>query len=304
MDIFKFLTKNLTSLNRNASKKRLISDILTSPQKNNGVVNLHRIDFNNAGDLYCAPHYYFKELENKQLDIYHLKNGTNEEREIWKDKVINNSLIIGGGGLLNRGSFETQMKLFEQLALKGKKTVIWGAGHNAKKESLFRKDIQYNINTANFGLVGTRDFSNEGEWIPCVSCLNTVFDENYKTIHETGIVFHKKTLKDKRLINKLDQYPQTSNTTDLQSLINFIGSCETIVTDSYHAMYWAMLLEKKVVVIPNSSKFFDFKYSPTISSFNNFENDLKKTQSYTGLLEECRSINLDFSKKVFDYLNI
>ena len=79
---------------------------------------------------------------------------------------------------------------------------------------------------------------------------------------------------------------------------------KTIVTDSYHAMYWSMLLGKKVVVVPNSSKFFDFKYHPVYSSFQDFESQLYKTQSYSGVLAECREVNLKFADKVFDYLNI
>lgn len=68
-------------------------------------------------------------------------------------------------------------------------------------------------------------------------------------------------------------------------------------------MYWSMLLNKKVLVIPNSSKFFDFKYKAVVSSFENFENDLSKAQSFSGVLEECRTINRKFAAKVFDYLN-
>ena len=96
----------------------------------------------------------------------------------------------------------------------------------------------------------------------------------------------------------------SSNTTNLEALVSFIGKSKTIVTDSYHAMYWSMLLGKKVVVIPNSSKFFDFKYPPLITTFNDFESDLKKAQSYNGILEECREINRKFAQKVFDYLNL
>ena len=86
-------------------------------------------------------------------------------------------------------------------------------------------------------------------------------------------------------------------------MISFIGKSNTIVTDSYHAMYWSILLGKKVVAIPNSSKFFDFKYQPIISSFKEFEKDLHKAKSYSGVLEECREVNIKFADKVFNYLN-
>ena len=87
-------------------------------------------------------------------------------------------------------------------------------------------------------------------------------------------------------------------------IVSFIGKSSQIVTDSYHAMYWSMLLGKKVAVIPNSSKFYDFKYQPVITSFDSFESDLKKSTAYSGVLNEFRDINLKFADKVFDYLNL
>jgi len=65
-----------------------------------------------------------------------------------------------------------------------------------------------------------------------------------------------------------------------------------------------MLMGKKTLVIPNSSKFYDFKYQPVISNFDKVLEDLKKAQSYSGVLEECREINKKFAEKVFDYLGI
>ena len=65
-----------------------------------------------------------------------------------------------------------------------------------------------------------------------------------------------------------------------------------------------MLMEKKVITIPNSSKFFDFKHQPIISNFDDALNHLNKGETFSGLLEECREINLKFSEKVFNYLNL
>jgi len=134
--------------------------------------------------------------------------------------------------------------------------------------------------------------------------MHCIFDKKYSEKQEIGIVFHKDSIKKKPLLDRLGHFPLTSNTTDLDTLISFIGKSETIVTDSYHAMYWAMLLDKKVLVVPNSSKFYDFKYQPVFTTFENFENDLKKAKPYSGVLQECREININFANKVFDYLNL
>lgn len=304
MGISKFIKRNLSSFNRSQQKKKVIKTILNTEQFNNDVINVHRMDKGNVGDFYCAPHLYFDALKNKSLDIFDFKNTEETITNNWIDKISKNALIIGGGGLLNRGSFEKQLKLFEQLSSKGKKTVLWGVGHNSKNKNKFGNMSAYNIDTSKFGLVGVRDFCMKENWVPCVSCMNSIFDETYMETQETGIIYHKKTIKNKPLIKKLQKYPSTSNTTNLEDMISFIGKSNTIVTDSYHAMYWSFLLGKKVVVIPNSSKFFDFKYQPVVSSFENFEKDLHKTESYSGILEECREVNIKFADKVFNYLNI
>lgn len=304
MQVFKFLNRIATSPLRSRSKAAVLKKLAATPQENQGVVNLHRIDVKNAGDYYSAPHLYFDRLKGSQLDIFDYKSPDKAVTDHWIEAISRNALIIGGGGLLNRGSFEKQLKLFEHLADKGKKTVLWGVGHNAKDPRDFGKQVPYNIDIEKFGLVGTRDYRSPGEWVPCVSCLHPVFDRTYEVKQEIGIVFHKKTLKKKSLTSKFGEFPSTSNTTDIDSLVQFIGSSETIITDSYHAMYWSILLGKKVAVIPNSSKFYDFKYHPVISDFENCIQDARKAPSYSGVLEECREINYEFSKKVFDYLEL
>ncbi|MEQ3662088.1 MAG: polysaccharide pyruvyl transferase family protein [Flavobacterium sp.] len=305
MSVKNFLIQRLTYFNRLNTKKQVISSIINSNDlKNNGVINVHGIDDRNAGDWNCGPHLYFDQLQGKSLDISGYKSPDKEITSNYIEKIVNNSLIIGGGGLLNRGSFERQMKMFEDIAQKGKKTVLWGLGHNEKDRRNFGKVNSYNVDTSKFGIVGVRDYNMKEEWVPCVSCLHPIMDTKNPIENEVGVIFHKKTLKNKNLLNKLSHYPSSSNTTKIEDIIDFISKTDTVVTDSYHAMYWSMLLDKKVVALPNSSKFYSFKYQPTFSDFNNFENDLKKAQKHSGILEECREINMKFSEKVFDYLNL
>lgn len=304
MSTIEFLKNNLTSVNRHFRKKRVLKEVKNSIQKNTGIANVYRVDSNNVGDFYCAPHLYFDELKDNKLDIFDYKSPNKPTTQNWIDQVCDNSLIIGGGGLLNRKCFEKQMKLFEYLNVEGKKTVIWGAGHNSDNKNDFGKISQYNINLKKVGLVGVRDYSMGESWVPCVSCMHSIFDKRYDEINDIGIIYHRISAKNKRLLNKLKYYPSTSNSTNLEEMVSFIGNSRVIVTDTYHAMYWAMLLGKKVLVIPNSSKFYDFKYKPVFTTFNSFEKDLKKTQTTNGILEECREINLKFAEKVFNYLNI
>ena len=304
MSISEFLLNKLSHFNRSARKKEVINRILKNPTHENiDVVNLHRYDPTNIGDFYCGVHHYFDELKDKHLDIFDYKRDE-AIRDNWFEKITKNSLIIGGGGLLNREGFDLQMKLFEQLGDKRKKTVLWGLGHNAKEKSTYGKISKYNVDTSKFGLVGVRDYGMKEEWVPCVSCLHPIFDEKHEVKNEIGMIFHKKTLNDKSVLNKFKQFPSTANNAVFEDVVKFIGETDTILTDSYHAMYWSLMLGKKVMVFPNSSKFYNFKYKPVISTFTNFEADLKKVQSYSGVLEDCRETNLKFANKAFDYLNL
>lgn len=305
MGISKIVQNALSKVSRNSQKKQLINSILHAPkQHNNHVVTLHRYDPTNIGDLYCGPHHYFEPLKNTQLDIFDYKREDATIRENWKDQIIQNALIIGGGGLLNREGFEVQMELFEKLGAKGKKTVLWGVGHNSKNSRSFGNVKKYSVDTSKFGLVGVRDYSMKEEWVPCVSCMHPIFDNVVDVKNEIGVIFHKKTLKNKSIVEKFSQFPSTSNEAIFEDVVAFIGATDTVLTDSYHAMYWSLMLGKKVLVFPNSSKFYDFKYPPVISTFKNFKKDLPKLQSYSGVLEECREINMKFAEKTFDYLNL
>lgn len=303
MELLKFVKKTLSHFQRAQRKKEIIQRILEQPnQENNDIVNLHRLDYKNVGDLYCAPHHYFDELKGKELDIFDYKREEETKRENWYRQICANGLIIGGGGLLNRPGFKMQLEMIEKLSKTKKKIVFWGVGHNIKKSKYYGTDITYNVDSANYKLFGVRDFGRKEEWVPCVSCLHPIFDENYEVTRDIGIIFHRNTLKNKKVMSLFSDFDQTANNTDLQEMISFIGTSETVLTDSYHAMYWALLMEKKVVVFPNSSKFYDFKYAPEISQYSNYKSAIKKAQSYTGILEECRTINMNFSERVFDYL--
>ena len=293
-----------TEINSTKRKQNTINKLLEREQKSEGVINIHRINIQNVGDYFCAPHLYFKELNNQNLDISDFRSFKKSVTNNWIEKISNNDLIIGGGGLFNIKHFKMQMEMFETLAQKGKKIVLWGAGHNEIDINNFKKNNNYWFDINKFGLSGTRDYSFPGEWVPCVSCLNPIFKNKYDEKYEIGLLFNSKSINDKRLTKKFEGYPHSSNTTNLEEMISFIGKCNILVTNSYHAMYWGILMEKKVVSIPATSKFLDFKYKTPIATFDNFETKIKESTRYTGVLEECREINLKFSEKVFNYLNI
>lgn len=304
MKFKKVIGKILPVVDSDRRKSNAIKKILNRDQYNRNVINIHRHDPNNVGDYYCAPHLYFDVLKEKYLDINGIRKVSYEIRRDWIEKISENAIIIGGGGLLNLRHFDAQMKLFEQLHSYGKKTILWGPGHNDPDPSKFGKTVDYNIDLKKFGLAGVRDYSRKNHYVPCVSCLHSIFDQNFEEIQEVGVLFGKKSSKDEDLMRRLEKYPTTSNTTNLEAMVTFIGSSRILVTDSYHAMYWGILLGKKVIAVPTTTKFYDFKYPAVISDYENFEKEFKNAPAYSGVLEECREINHIFAEKVFNYLNL
>jgi hypothetical protein len=296
-------------------------------QTGENVVNIHRLDRSNPGDLYSSPCLYFEVLENKQMDIWDFESKSRSVLNNILRETCTSQLIIGGGGLLNRPNFAGYMNLFEQLSLVGKKTILWGCGHNDGSKLFSLKSLGYNINLNNFGLVGTRDYGFSKDWVPCPSCLHPIFDDQADETQEVGLILHKKTLDYLNniqwnsksiglarsnlsalnfLLKLITTFPCVSNEGPLEDIVSFIKKSNTIITESYHGMYWAMLLGKKVSVIPNSSKFFDFKYDPYFSPTENnpgFDEVMKNARSYSGVLDECREANANFAEKVFNYID-
>ena len=177
---------------------------------------------------------------------------------------------------------------------------MWGAGHN-KTNGIIKT---YNVSPSKFGFFGTRDFGLNNDWVPCVSCLHPIFDSKYKIEHEIGVVFHKINKDKPKVLDKFKEYPSTMNSVSLEEIVTFIGSCETIITDSYHGMYWSLLLGKKVMRFSESSKFLDFKYPVIKTTPDDFKRHLKLLNPFSGIKEEARSINIEFAQKAFDYLGL
>lgn len=176
-------------------------------------------------------------------------------------------IIVGGGGLL----FQSFWKCFQQLQeirnhIQGQ-WIIWGAGQqiypNFKipRNKIFFDELQdthkkfdYSGYVDPFNIVGIRDFNQGYDWVPCVSCMSKEFDIDREIKHEFVVFSHEK------FKIKVDSFPHmTHNTENLRDVINFLGSGQTILTSSYHGAYWGMLLGRRVIAFPFSTKFLTLR---------------------------------------------
>ncbi|MEA5513660.1 polysaccharide pyruvyl transferase family protein [Nodularia sp. UHCC 0506] len=216
------------------------------------IINYHVIDHTNIGDLFSAPTKYFTfpGYSVEQADI----------RTINIDEIRDKHIIVGGGGLLYSPFLPALTKLMETKS--HTKLIAWGIGQQIYGSSFDLQKLQnfdYSQYLSNFDLVGIRDFNYKYNWVPCPSCMHPEFDKKREIKHEFVVFSHKK------FQIKIGNFPQmTNNNQNLEEILDFLGSGETILTSSYHGAYWGTLLGRKVLSFPFSSKFYTLKHPPGI----------------------------------------
>jgi hypothetical protein len=125
--------------------------------------------------------------------------------------------------------------------------------------------------------------------------MHPAFDAEYDIEHP--VVFYLHDAKTPQ-----DAYPntepfKTNSDPDIESVIRFLASGETIVTNSYHGAYWGLLLGRKVISTAWSIKFHYFRYPPTLIK------DLSEWKEHHGsaadvdYLEQSRELNRDFYRE-------
>jgi len=204
----------------------------------------------NVGDTKTSPlDYYTFPLPVEKRDM-------TEDLSGLEDAFI----ILGGGGIIHIPSPDYNngvighLKEIENL---GKRRVIWGAGHNVHFDPPYSgtcippklSDNAYNAlkihpDLSTYELIGLRDFYYpfKDTYVPCVSCKDKVFLDKFPTGSGTGAVLHQQHA------NKT-VYPEIyCEQSPFEEVIEFIKSFQTIVTDSFHAMYWTELMDKEVIL--------------------------------------------------------
>lgn len=246
-------------------KKRLI-------KKNLSTLALHARNNINTGDRWCCPLDYFSFPCNQIVDI--------------RDSLgqLSPSLTIFGGGAITRN---TKRVLRKNKKIRRSIKVAWGIGHTRRGYDGFYDGHD----STEFHLYGNRDYkSNHGEYVPCASCMHPAFDKEYKVKQDIVFFGH----------NKLHPFPhgQSNKILRIEDVLEYLGSADTIVTSSYHGVYWGLLLGRKVIAVPTGSKFYGFKYPTPITT----EWQTAKGQAHPEALEESRYRNERFYKKVIELI--
>ena len=261
------------------------------------VTNVFRADPTNAGDWHCAPFRHF-DLGETFLDILAWHRKESSERQ--PPEAVTGHVVLGGGGLISRNFHPTMAQLARRrpalLSL-----VAWGVGESEYVDRLGGLVPPYAGRLPDymdaFDLIGVRDFGGTPDrrvhWAPCASCMSSVFDRTYPVTREAVVYEHK------RIPVPIEGLDRTSNEGgDLESKVAFLGSAELVITNSYHGAYWATLLGRRVVAIPNMSKMYRFRHPPVICEAASWRRYAPLAVAYPEALAECREATLAFHDKV------
>jgi hypothetical protein len=243
------------------------------------MLNLTYSKEDNVGDRCAAVQLYYPKLAANIADL-----------KAWKPTAAN--VIFGGGMLLK---FIRRYKVLDYM--RGLK-IGWGVGHaKSIKETFHYVDEPF---LKKFDLLGVRDYIPGLRYVPCPTCKSELFDRRYAIKHP--VVAYTNALSGKMRPKGMPIMTNASART-MADAIEFLGSGETILTSSYHGAYWGMLLNRRVVVVPFNSKFFGFKYQPTIVEDPDKWCRVAGRPAPDTYLEECRQLNDEFYSDVLALLD-
>jgi hypothetical protein len=274
------------------------------------IINYHRLNTTNIGDLICAPALWFPELaEASREEILGFKGSENTsvaEAKSWKNRLVEaDLLIIGGGGLLEIEFFLSGLQQISEHRKPGSRAVVWGAGHNNWQVADWRKLKQgLDLEPYGFDLVGVRDVDCGYDWVPCASCMSPALEQQSDPVFDVVMYAHTGTIQNAaRLATLPTGLPMLDNSAPFEQVIPFLASGDLVLTDSFHGMYWATLLGRRVIAFPSSSKFYSVKHPVPLCDPGDWQRFAPLARRYPEALDECRDSNRAFAKKVFGLIN-
>ncbi len=237
----------------------------------------HLRNTENVGDRWCSPYDYLPFDDAVAMDLA-------------EPTPPCEAVIFGGGKIF--GSLAEKLTPNDKLA---KHRIAWGV--STVQSSIF--SLGYGRSRRSMTMVGSRDYGDSRyDYAPCVTCMSPLFDLEYPSQHDLVFYLHKTKSRDLEL-NLPDGMPTLSNyCSSIEEAVSFIGSGEVVVSNSYHGVYWALLLRKKVLCLPFSKKFSHYRFAPTYSDVHRWSRDVGKAAAHPDMLAICREASLAFENKV------
>lgn len=246
------------------------------------IVFQHLRDTKNIGDRWCSPYDWLSwPREYVVKDI----------REAGQKYDLS---IIGGGKIFGglQGFNGVQHGA-------GQRNIAWGVS----TVQSFPISLKYRFARRICDLVGTRDWGDTRfTWAPCVSCMAPHFDAPQKAEHDVVFYFHGGKTNKQGITIPNDMPSLSNNGHSLDEALSFISSGRTVVSNSYHGVYWALLMGRKVLCVPFSNKFYNYRKPPTYASARNWLKAVNNAQAHPDMLELCRDATRTFHARVISII--
>ena len=290
------------------------------------LLNIYHRDASNAGDLASSPIKYFS------FDCITNEYGAANHEPAPKA----DALIVGGGGLISNQTFNNVIETALQ-SVYGPK-VLWGAGFNLHsypfgfsreldglrglraeargllkryglrdksswEKSLLKQSQHYPSIDSRYDLVGVRDWGTIYRWVPCASCMHPIFGAARLQAPKKRLIVidHPMFFK----INTSRPIKSSNLNKSFENIISILADAEVVITSSYHAAYWAILLGRRVVVVPWSTKFLRFRWPVQFAfDLDGVSNAVKSSATFPDALEEARNANISFARDVSSLINV
>lgn len=243
--------------------------------------SIYRRDETNVGDAFCAPYKYFG-INGPVHDLLALDLDS-----------LRGVVVVGGGGLV-ADTFKSAMTTLSERRPQLKALIGWGFGESLHVDRKGGMVMPYADNFPGylnaFDMLGIRDFGTSYRWTPCASCMWPEFDRIREKPAKPFVIYEHK-----RIPIPIDGWDRLTNDgNDINAVLNFLASGEVVITNSYHGAYWATLLGRRVVAIPNMSKLYRFKHAPAVGRAQHWRQLADVAFAYPEALSECREANEQF----------
>ncbi|MEM7461463.1 MAG: polysaccharide pyruvyl transferase family protein [Pseudomonadota bacterium] len=274
------------------------------------MAHIFRCDPTNVGDWHSPPFKYFPLKSSRVIDI------SDDRINLDSHKFV----IVGGGGL-GRDGFNANLDLIRQN--KEYTTIAWGVGTNTftDRAAVLKQDQKFQMTDKffeGFDEVGTREYlpSRKFRYVPCASCMSHLFHKyrNRRPSKTIGFYSHKRVPllnkyrfgmfkgRHRPIITKHIQNAsmEDNNGRNLEEKLEFLSDHEYIVSNTFHGVYWATLLNRKVISMPFKADAFYFKYPPVFGNENLDDELFDKAKNHPDSLDDCRINNIEFYKYLID----
>jgi hypothetical protein len=248
------------------------------------IVFKHHRRTRNLGDAVCSPFDHLPDLAAGGVAL-----------DLADPTPAGSTAVVYGGGKI-MGGLARAMGPADRAA---RVRVAWGVGTRHGLGSWWKYRRAFRAMT----LTGSRDWGDTRfPFAPCVTCVDPGFDTPPAPRHAVVAYVHHWRTPEMGLTFPPDLPVMDNTAADLPTALAHIAGGETVISNSYHGTYWALLMGRRVLCIPFSGKFGHFRIAPGFSTPRDWRRDLHRAQRSDEMLGLCRAATADFAARVRDLL--